>query len=101
MTSNFIEELIDYHVIDCHLNFSDHLPIAIVLTYSDKLMINDKSTDNSITKHEPTVVKNLRWDHGDKLGYYEMTRQALIDVDDRLTALTQLHSDYPTHDIES
>ena len=43
---------------------------------------------------------NLRCDNGNKLGYYEMTRQALIDVDDNLTALTQWHSDYPTHDIE-
>ena len=75
-----VSSVIDFHVIEYHSNFSDHLPIGLVVEVSTfEHLIKTEHENKSEIK-----TKFLRWDHGDRDGYYELTRMRLTEIDQDL-----------------
>ena len=70
LVSGCFDDLLDYHVIESDCNFSDHLPIAIALSRSDKLIFNNHVPNNSQNFYSSNDIKHLRWDHGNTSVYY-------------------------------
>ena len=81
--------IVDYHVIESALNFSDHHPIALII--DAKL----SSADCQLGKESQikSRQKHYRWDHGDRGRYYELTREAMYSIDQILDNLLQNNSD--------
>ena len=82
--NNLFNSIVDYHVIAA-FNFSDHLPIALIV-----------ETNIDTTVHQPirsrkskSEQKYYRWDHGDRGKYYELSRNALYPIDQKLDYLVQ------------
>jgi len=65
----------DFDILDCDNNFSDHLPIIVRCLLTP---ITVKS--NSKKRQETKPIKRLRWDHGDLLTYYNSTGQQLEPI---------------------
>ena len=93
--------LLDYHVIETGLNFSDHQPIALLLELDGK--ITDALNRNNDPVHgKKEKFSFLRWDHGDKNGYYEHSRILINGIDkqlDELIILCNGNSDIENNDI--
>jgi hypothetical protein len=62
-----IDELNSFNVLDPDLNFSDHVPIMIIV---DCLITNNAE---SCRQPNSLHVTQYRWDKADKVGYYEFT----------------------------
>ena len=62
------DDLHSFTVLDPDLNFSDHLPLMVIIK-CEKISV--KESNNA------TCVNHLRWDKADKAAYYEYTGQRL------------------------
>ena len=58
-------------VLDCVINQLDHYPISV----SCGKIISNSRPSNCTDSNMPYKQSKLRWDYGDKLLYYELTRQ--------------------------
>ena len=88
ISESFLEELIDYHVIENAINYSDHLPIAIAMYLNDGNLATCLSEPYRASK---VTHRSLRWDHGNKLLYYDLSRDFLFGVDSEIDDLTQFN----------
>ena len=98
--------IIDYHVIDSALNYSDHLPIATVFQLLYKDLCVEKSA--ILTESPKAMPKYYRWDHGDRGKYYELSREFLMPIDEQLNHVvdqiayinTNLHPEFINLEID-
>lgn len=83
--------VINFEVLDLHVNFSDHRPIAVrcICTVRQRGVLSDEG-------HSPDAsnmtVKQLRWDHADLQLYRSITGVNLQSVLDDIMQLEQSHS---------
>ena len=75
-----------YHIIDTPLNFSNHLPIAIIIDIDSSSFV-DVDIDSPSDLGSRRVTRFLRWDHGDKPRYHELPRLLFEEIDRALTQL--------------
>ena len=73
MSTHLVGDVIAAEISDYSINQSDHYPI--IITFS-KFNYDSVPTDNRKNISIGTVSK-IRWDHGDVLSYYELTRQGV------------------------
>lgn len=77
-------------ILEIEPNCSDHLPVKLTL-FSDfvynQLYITNPGVAVSVP-HSP-VIRQLRWDHGDCLAYYNYTRDGLYPVLQALNFFTR------------
>ena len=77
------KSIVDYHVIESAFNFSDHLPIALIIDANF-----DKTINQPARNHVPkSNQKYYRWDHGDRVKYYELSREVIYPIDQKLDNL--------------
>ena len=70
--------MIAFNVLDLDINFSDHLPLLVILSCD---ILN---THNKVKSKKSTEINYLRWDHAPLPLYYEQTRIFLQPVLDEL-----------------
>ena len=92
ISRNIVNELIDYHIIESAVNFSDHLPISIAMKF-DRSILNKNFHENISSSKKIAKQTFLRWDHGDRNKYYECSRILLTDVDRQLDALALIKNE--------
>ena len=74
VSDSISKSIVNYHVIESAFNFSDHLSIALIIEANfDKT--NTQPARNRVPKSN---LKYYRWDHGDRVMYYELSREASI-----------------------
>ena len=96
ISKNMSNLIVDYHVIDCGLNHSDHFPIAFIFEVDNnnfKLPAGDDSGSCDNKNPLPTEQKFYRWDHGDLKCFYEMSRILLSPIDAELTKILSIQPD--------
>ena len=69
---------IDFSVLVPDVNFSDHLPLTVVV-HCD-ICVNDKVFASQRKHGTKPVQLQLRWDKGDMLSYYQYTGQFLMPL---------------------
>ena len=83
LTSN-AKNTVNFEILDPHMNFSDHFPIAVSLVCS----VPTESKKNSTTNKSHPTQLYLRWDKADNNSYYfytgERLRSILYKVDNAL-----------------
>jgi len=77
---------IAFNILDLDVNFSDHLPIMVVLVCN---LLNNATEGKSQASFDPCVI-NYRWDHANLDLYYQHTLVLLQSVLDDL----KLHENY-------
>ena len=60
-------KIIDYGVVSPDINFSDHLPLAVVMKGSVYDSIHKQKCDSK------SIQLQLRWDKGDLISFYQFT----------------------------
>ena len=60
----------DFEVIDPDINFSDHLPLQVVINIDCE---NNQHKVASGSSHNKPIQKQLRWDKADTSTYYNQT----------------------------
>ena len=69
----------DFQVLDPNVNFSDHVPIRIVINTGNTL-----KTFDTLSNRNDFTISQLRWDKGDRVSYYYHTGQKLLPLVDVL-----------------
>jgi len=101
-------DLVDFAVLSPDINFSDHLPLRVTVACC--------TSDNSqpVRNGVPSNVKQsnlgqhvqlqLRWDHGDKLSFYEYTgnclHHLLVELDSKCARLSDRPNYCCYHDLQ-
>ena len=83
--------IINYNIIDSAINHSDHVPVILtmdlhlcgILFKYAKTDVN-KTVQNPPSSSKSKAYRNLRWDHGDKDGYYYFTGAHLYFIHNEL-----------------
>lgn len=84
-----VDRVINFDVLDPHINFSDHLPVLIDVGLTlDANVCNYGSDKDVIHNH------HLRWDHADIISYHSCTHSKLVTLlaglDDTINQLANL-----------
>ena len=86
-------EIVD-HVFNC----SDHFPIAVNLSAAKSSL--DAISHCSIKDNENcNNYKCIRWDHGDKMKYYELTRLGVIEINQIFDSYCSTMAKYTSLDV--
>ena len=87
-----------FDVIDPDVNFSDHIPIAVVLCVGfDRTTVTDKEVFRNVTADQLSTT--LRWDHADPRSYYDYTGYWLLPLLVRLNAVTMSFNNHEEIDL--
>jgi len=81
-----IDNIVKFAVLDPDINFSDHVPIMAMCSYSNDFNVDNKST-RSPNDDDNASVTQLRWDRADVLSYYCDTELYLQSIMSELDAL--------------
>jgi len=78
------DSLSDFSILDPDVNFSDHLPIRLVVTAK---ISNSGSSELNNFDQSIFIQRYPRWDKADRGAYYEFTRLNLDQLSDQLDQL--------------
>ena len=78
-------DIVRYEVLDVDINFSDHLPLLTIFACSATTLANNRGQSGIAPSTQ------LRWDHADKISYYEFTRCQLQAILDHIQVVMELY----------
>ena len=78
-------DIVRYEVLDVDINFSDHLPLLTIFACSATTLANNRGQSGVAPSTQ------LRWDHADKISYYEFTRCQLQAILDHIQVVMELY----------
>jgi exonuclease III len=98
ISNSIINDLDEFKVLELPFNISDHLPVYARLAVDFQLH-SLKDSCNGASKSSERIQSALRWDHASLPFYYDLTRELLQPVYDRLKSdYSSLMSYSSSHD---
>ena len=83
---NKLHNVTDFDVLNCNVNFSDHVPIAITYRCDHVTDCLQSTALNELSSKQKALVKYLRWDYADVVSYHFYTGEQLRGILDTLMA---------------